>query len=180
MPPPDEWNIDGVLDHLVRVVGLTRPKAVAEVRAALYSGELPLWMTTRDDSGAISWRGQLAASWYSGYLDLHVDEASAAKIIMTRGLKNFHQSTFTVLPRDVRRLWPASSNRAIERAAMDWLVAEISRSPDHQPRAREEYFKSLRQQFPKLSFRGFRERIWAPALKAVPNKWGRPGPKSVR
>jgi hypothetical protein len=118
-----EWDLDRAFRYVAK---LRSPQAaLPELVTALQSGRLVLVMTTRDD-GRVTWRGELAAHWFSDYLSLHLVEGEA-KLVPTRALAGFHESEFTVLARRVRQLWPKFPSAKAE--AECWAATDREGSP---------------------------------------------------
>jgi len=80
----------------------------------------------------------------------------------------------------VRKLWPAArASIAAEIRCQAYLVAEMRRSPERQPKPKRNFFADRQARFPGLSARGF-ERAWANAKKLTgAARWGRPGRPST-
>jgi hypothetical protein len=160
-----EWDLDRAYRHVVKLRG--PQTALPELVTALHSGRLILTMTTRNPYDArVTWRGELAAHWFSGYLNLHLVEG-AAKLVPARALVGFHESEFTVPARRVRQLWPKSPSAKTEAECWAWLEQIAKDHPDRQPKPKPELWKEAKQRWPKLFKRAF-DRCWAKAVRAAP------------
>jgi hypothetical protein len=169
-----EWDLDRAFRYVAKLRGLQ--EALPELRDALHSGRLILVMTTRDAyDGRVTWRGELAAHWFSDYLSLQLVEGEA-KLVPTRTLVGFHEGVFTVPAQRVRQLWsesPSSTNAEAE--CLVWLEQLAKDQPDRQPKPKSGLWTEARQRWPHLSKRGF-DRGWSKAVRAwaLPVRRGRP------
>ena len=86
----------------------------------------------------------------------------------------------TVPAAKVRKLWPAArASIAAEMRCQAYLVAEMRRSPERQPKSKRNFFADCQARFAGLSERAF-ERAWANATRATGVAgWGRPGRRST-
>jgi hypothetical protein len=124
-------------------------------------------MTTRDShDGRVTWRGELAAHWFSDYLSLQLVDGEA-KLVAARALVGFPESEFTVLARRVRQLWPKSPSAKAANECWAWLEQLAKDHSDRQPKPKPELWTEAKQRWPRLSKRDF-NRGWAKALRAAP------------
>jgi hypothetical protein len=165
-----EWNLARAFRYVAKLRGLQ--EALPELVTALRSGRLVLVMTTRDShDGRVTWRGELAAHWFSDYLSLQLVEGEA-KLVPTRTLVGFHEGVFTVPAQRVRRLWPKSPSVKAENECWAWLEQLAKDHPDRQPQPKPQLWKEAKRRWPSLSKRGF-NRGWAKAVRAAAG-WARP------
>jgi len=85
----------------------------------------------------------------------------------------------TVPAAKVRRRWPLGRRTvAAQTRCQVYLVAEMGRSPDRQPKPKHEFLADYQARIPGLSERAF-ERAWAKAKTLTSTAgWGRPGRRS--
>jgi hypothetical protein len=168
-----DWDIDRVYRYLVDRCG--PQAALPELVTALHSGRLTIIMTTRDGyDGRVTWRGELGADWFRGYLDVRLTPEGEARVIMTRALVGFGDSMFTVPAWRVRRLWPKSSSAKAEAAeCWTWLEQLAKDHPDRQPKPKPSMWGEAKARWPRLSRRAF-DRGWCNVIEAGAT-WARPG-----
>jgi hypothetical protein len=82
----------------------------------------------------------------------------------------------TVPAAKVRKLWPAAKRTVVaETRCQAYLVAEMGRSTDRQPKPKRNFLADCQVRFPDLSERAF-ERAWGNAKTLAGGAgWGRPG-----
>jgi hypothetical protein len=125
----DEWSVDDIYRHLVGLRGPQR--ALPELVTALHSGRLLLTMRVHDIyDGRVTWRRELAAHWNLGVA--LVD--GKAKLVVTRALVGFNESTFTIPGWRVLRLWPKSPSVKAENECWAWLEVLAKGHPDRPPK----------------------------------------------
>jgi hypothetical protein len=164
-----EWDLNRAFRYVAKLRG--PQEALPELVAALQSGRLTIVMTTRGDyDGRVTWRGELAAHWFSDYLSLHLIEGRA-RLVQTRALVGFHESEFTVPAQRVRRLWPTSPSAKAEAECWTWLEQLAKDHLDRPPKPKSDLWKEAKQRWPGLSKRGF-DRGWVKAVRAAAG-WAR-------
>jgi hypothetical protein len=87
----------------------------------------------------------------------------------------------TVPAAKVRKLWPAAKRTVVaETRCREYLVTEMRRSPERQPKSKRDFLADCLERFPGLSERAF-ERAWAKAKTLTGAAgWGKAGRRSSR
>ena len=161
--PARPWKIGGALGATIPLGNFSDAADLGWHLGGLFEYKQP--------SLPVTWRGELAAHWFSGYLNLHLVEG-AAKLVPARALVGFHESEFTVPARRVRQLWPKSSPSAkAEADCWAWLEQIAKDHPDRQPKPKPRMWGEAKARWPRLSRRAF-DRCWAKAVRAAPG-WAR-------